>query len=127
MDKEAQEKIIELIQGRLINPSICQGHNKTGICYGAVDIGYECNQCMAIQIVDLMKELGYRKPLEGKPPLLSEEQMREYFELQIPKEQRNELFYLLVIDYMTELLVAAQAQRDSDWEWFKGSGNASTR
>lgn len=42
--------------------------------------------------------------------LLSEEEMRDYFEAQIPEAKRNELFDLLTIDYMTELLMAAKAQ-----------------
>ena len=46
--------------------------------------------------------------------LISQEKIEEYFEEQVPEAQRNELFNLLVIDYATELQMAAQAQLDHD-------------
>ena len=51
---------------------------------------------------------------EKKFKRLSEEEMREYFESKIPEEQRNELFNILTIDFMTELLMAAEAQIEAD-------------
>ena len=72
--------------------------------------GYQLSHKVGGEFADQILAL-YNK---GEPPLLSAKEMREYFEKQIPKEQRNELFDLLTIDYMTELLMAAKAQRESD-------------
>jgi len=65
-------------------------------------------------------KLGYHKLPEGEPPLLSDEEILEATQLGWKKDTDFKDF-----GYLSGRKQVAQAQRDSDWEWFKGGDDVS--
>lgn len=112
MDKKAREKIAELpFPGEKMFARLNYQVDLMSPARGSVVEAYRLAQ-------QDMLEAGYRKPPEGKPPLLSE---NPYGDWDYPHHSRVTQFRRY--DKMKTFEAGKEAQRDSDWKWFKGGNN----
>lgn len=95
MDKEAQEKIANWLHDKCLS--------------GLTDFWSKClwEKNLAIEILNKIKELGYRK-LKDKPPLLSDEKLERL--LSEYSGNRRPYLYRRI----------AQAQREADIKHYEG-------
>lgn len=100
MDKEAQEKIENCLDGFASRLYLGEG--------------IKARREYAIQILDIIKILGYRK-LEGKPPLLNEAEMART----LPEIFDGSLSIDRYDEEKTKFLVIAQTQREADIKWYE--------
>lgn len=98
MDKEAQEKIVKILNEPLKAPW-------AGNAVDTIQAGIEYQ---ALEILQTLEQLGYRKLPKEEPPLLSDEEIIQALDNLIASSQ---------VIKRPERAVA-QAQREADIKWY---------
>jgi len=101
---EAQEKITDILIKLRATPS----HYPNSLQKLSPDGYLKQTEEFSLQILEDLEELGYHKLPEGKPPLLSEQELLDACR----KEPDNFTF--------KDIKLSAKAQWDSDIKWYGG-------